>query len=759
VISSLDDGTFAPSVLGFGGRQFAQKQQHSLLEGADDLVRETESGAHRIQAGFLVQEQRASAPVVGNGYGTFSFNSLGDLETGRPASYTRVPSELTGTAERYYAGIYLGDGWRVSHSLGLTYGLRLDGSRYGQRMAVTPALASVATGDRGQVPSELLLTPRLGFRYDLLDRRNWTIDGGIGGFAGAANIESLASSWQQTGDSESSLVCVGPAAPHPEWMRYTADPRAIPTVCAGGASVFSSNVAPATVFDPHFGSPRTWRASLGAGGNLTGTWGLQLDGLMLHGTHLPSALDRNLVPSASFTLPEESGRPVYAALGAVEPLTGGIGPRASRRDVSLGPVRELGSRGESWSTQLTASMNGFIAGKTLLSFSYSLTKSRLLQGGIPAPGIPEATTAGDPARLQRTEAFFAPRHMFELMATGGVGRRMRVSAIARLSSGLPFTPLVGSDVNGDGFANDRAFIFDPATTADTLLSRGMTRLQDAAPGAVRDCLRRQAGRIAAPGSCRTPWSPSINFRAELFALGNINSRRLIVTFTASNVTAAADYWLHGADNLRGWGQYPSPDATLLVVKSFNPVQRVFNYAVNPHFGQPVGGGLLLLPFRIAVQARITIGSDPRYQPLMNAIEAGTGNSSQSIRASLEERIHNAPAVVLQMAAADTAALELTLVQRAQLQVAADSLNPRIEQAVDSLAASLMMRGPMTAVRRARLQQRTAGVVSLVQLARDQTRQILTSEQWAKLPAWLLRTPQEDQLQRPPIKIVVPGQNP
>ena len=33
-------------------------------------------------------------------------------------------------------------------------------------------------------------------------------------------------------------------------------------------------------------------------------------------------------------------------------------------------------------------------------------------------------------------------------------------------SGSAFTPAVAGDINGDGYSNDRAFVYSPATTAD-----------------------------------------------------------------------------------------------------------------------------------------------------------------------------------------------------------------------------------------------------------------------------------------------------
>jgi hypothetical protein len=49
-----------------------------------------------------------------------------------------------------------------------------------------------------------------------------------------------------------------------------------------------------------------------------------------------------------------------------------------------------------------------------------------------------------------------------------------LTSVVRVSSGTPYTPRVGSDINGDGARNDRAFVFDPAdvrAAGDTALAK------------------------------------------------------------------------------------------------------------------------------------------------------------------------------------------------------------------------------------------------------------------------------------------------
>jgi hypothetical protein len=563
-----------------------------------------------------------------------------------------------------------------------------------------------------------------------------------------APLAPLASLWSETGAGEASVVCIGPAAPAPEWERYRADARSIPTACADGGTIFSSAAPRATLFGAEFGAPRTWRLSLGASGRLSRGWGVGVDALLVRGTHLPSAADRNLLGAPSFVLQHEGGRPVYVAPDEIDRATGGIAPGGARALPALGPVLELGSRGESRTGQITGTVNGLLS-RGQLSLAYTQTRSRTLAGGIPAPGAAAASTAGDPTLLEWTDASFAPRHLVQAILNTRITRRLRLSAVGRVASGLPFTPLVQGDVNGDGYGNDRAFVYDRAPTTNPVLAAAMERLVDGAPAGVGRCLRAQAGRIAEAGSCHTPWSPSLDLRAELLARGNVNTRRATLTLTASNVTAGLDYLLHGPERLRGWGQYSFPDATLLEVQGFDPERRAFDYGVNSNFGRPLGGGGLRLPFRIALQARITLGADPRYQPLMQAIELGSGRARESVRADLARRVRNVPLLVLHLTATDTTALALTPTQRASLRALADSLAPAAAAAVDSLTSVYTEKGPFTALRRARLEAASRRVGEFAAAMIELTRGQLTPEQWARVPAWLARPLSTEELERPP----------
>src|SRR5207249_2567507 len=133
-------------------------------------------------------------------------------------------------------------------------------------------------------------------------------------------------------------------------------------------------------------------------------------------------------------------------------------------------------------------------------------------------GFAAPSTAGDPNVGEWATSGFERRHSFLGTVTYPITAALELTAIGRVTSGAPFTPLVGSDINGDGARNDRALVFDPAAAPDTAVANGMGALLATASPRVRDCLQSQLGRVAARNSCAGPWQPSldlqINWRRE-----------------------------------------------------------------------------------------------------------------------------------------------------------------------------------------------------------------------------------------------------
>lgn len=755
VVSDLGNGNLGVVDLGLGGSEFAAVfPDDSHFEVGDDISRETESRSHSFKAGILFHWQTDSFQGAMNQYGTFGFKNLSDFENGLPASFTRTFGGPLVPVRRATGSSYVGDTWRPAPRLGIVYGVRWEAARYGSRPPPNALLKPFLADALTRPSPEVVTTPRLGFRYDIAGSGNWTIYGGIGRFAGRTDLESLSYRWSATGASDSTLSCIGPSAPSPNWSNYIRDPASSPSDCAGSKSAFSSQLPSALLFASDFGMPRNGRASFGIGGNFTPLWGAQLDALFVHSTHLPTSIDNNLVSVSKFVLPEEANRPVYADPSSIDQRTGQVSVTGSRVDPSLGQIAVLQSRGESKTAQVTAEVGGLLK-NTTLSLFYVFTHSQILSTGTPGPGVFASPTATSASDIEWVDHPFLPKHTFELLSSWRHGGRVQLRAIGRVSSGFAFTPLVGGDINGDTFQNDRAFVFDPLTATSSAVAGGMGRLLRSAPPRIRTCLSTQVGTISRQGSCQTGWSASLDLRAQFIALGNVNTRRFLVTLTATNVPAALDYVLHGPRRIRGWGESREPDATLLRVTGFDRASRSFDYEVNSNFGRALDRAGRA-PFRISLEGRLAFGADPRYQPLLRNIEAALGNSPQALRPKLAALIPNVPDALLQISNADPTGLELTFAQRAQLEAAADSLRTRISTAIDLLVEAMTDRGPSIPRRQARLQVRSEEARALVQQALDRSRQILTPGQWKRVPFWLTRQPDLTQLERPELERTISG---
>jgi hypothetical protein len=189
-----------------------------------------------------------------------------------------------------------------------------------------------------------------------------------------------------------------------------------------------------------------------------------------------------------------------------------------------------------------------------------------------------------------------------------------------MQSGLPFTPVVQGDVNGDGRSGDRAFIPDPAHEADASVASGMRALLDGAEQGARECLSANLGKAAPRNGCRGPWTQSLNIQWRP-PMPRKWGGRIVPNIYLQNVLAGVDQALHGNGSLRGWGSQIAPDPTLLVPKGFDRNAPKFRYDVNPRFGQSrVGRSIGRDPFRIVIDFSLNLSTNFDLQQLRRAVE-------------------------------------------------------------------------------------------------------------------------------------------
>jgi Carboxypeptidase regulatory-like domain len=748
VTSDLPGGAQGVQTLAFGGNDgLPLRTDNRSVEATDELSWLSGGAAHRVKLGGFLNGTRVAENQTANQFGTFVFPSLAALAADSPETFLRIraPLERAGTA--WNGALYAGDTWRLRSGFQITYGLRLEHARFSGAPGYNRAVDSLFSVRTDQIPTELHVSPRVGF--------TWTIGtasgsphtdflrGGVGDFRSLTPTFLYSAALGAPGlvTAQTELVCVGSAVPTPEWSQYARDPATIPTQCVDSTSAVAIRPQPdVTVFEPDFAAPRAWRGSLGWLRRFHGNDWITVEASYARGMNQYGLRDLNLVSTPRFTLPDEGRRPVYVPIDSIVATTGALSDAASRVHPEFGQVLAMGSHLQSDTKQLTLGYIRVTHAGAVIRLSYTLTRARD-QSSYSCCSVTRAfaapTTAADPNVPEWATSDLERRHSFLGTLTYPITAGLELSAIGHLTSGASYTPLVGSDINGDGARNDRAFIFDPATTSDTAVAHGMRTVLGAAPSPVRRCLEHQLGHIAARNSCTGPWQPTfdlqVNWRPTWFGA----DRRLTLSLLTFNLLGGLDEWLHGAANLRGWGYSTTPDPVLLYVHGFDPTTARYLYSVNGRFGTTASAtGGVSVPFQIALQAHVALGPGRTRDRLRATRRGATAPGPESVPAPDVAReaaptFTNPVAAILGL----RDSLHLSAEQVTLLQAISDSLDIETRAAWDSLqmeAQRLSDRLPPADVR-ARLEPTVAAERANIRRALERARSVLAPAQWANVP--------------------------
>ena len=155
-------------------------------------------GGHEITIGTQDSYKKYQNAFAPGWNGVYQFNSISDFVGGKPAAtYYQAYSTLKGGAFPWaYAGATNGsffaqDKWRATPSFTLTYGVRFDYTTYQNKFTDNPNFDALkfkngASYNVGSAPSSfLVVSPRVGFNWDITGDRTWQLRGGAGIFEGA----------------------------------------------------------------------------------------------------------------------------------------------------------------------------------------------------------------------------------------------------------------------------------------------------------------------------------------------------------------------------------------------------------------------------------------------------------------------------------------------------------------------------------------------------------------------------------------------
>jgi hypothetical protein len=635
VTSALPDGGSSVRALSFGGNAIRSSSRSQGFQLNNQLTWFSLDNAHTIRVTSSVAEDAFETDLGQRLAGTFAFNSLADLAANTAASFTRTLSSSTQSGRQLVGNASIGDYWRPTPEIQVQYGVRADANRFVTRPALNADVANALGVNNGVVPNGIYFSPRAGMQWAIGKASEIQyapgsarppramVHAGAGVFQNMAPATLLAPAMSTTGlpSSTQSITCVGSAVPFPQWRAFVDDASSVPSSCADGSSgsAYATTSPAVRMFDPHFRQPRSVRAAADwSGPILDNRVVLGVQGVVSWGLHQQGTVDANLVRRAAFTLANEGGRPVYAPADAIVPSTGTIAAGGGRVSSAFQSVLVDESSLRNRARELSIDVKPVTArAKLRWDLTYTLLDVREQFFGF-------ASTTGDPFATQWGRSLVAPRHTINARWVDyPVFDVVYLTAAISASSGLPYTPMIASDVNGDGVANDRAFVADPETTSDQALAAAMKSLVGSGSSSARSCLARQLGRLASRGSCQAPWTIDnallVRFNPRKIGL----PKRASVFLTLMNPIGVADLALHGTGGLRGWGQRIPPDQNLLFVRGFDPATRRFSYDVNQRFGStsPRESATRAIPY-LSLSVTLDVGVPRERQLLTQRLDAG-----------------------------------------------------------------------------------------------------------------------------------------
>jgi len=244
------------------------------------------AGKHEISVGLQSSFKKYLNGFSPNYEGTYRFASLNDFINsanglGTKSTVYSLSYTLGGGAfplvgpKDFEAGVYAQDKYRATDKLTITYGVRLDYSKFYNTFLYNPVVDTLSRfyqgihANTGAAPNlAVQISPRIGFNYDAYGDQTLQIRGGAGLFQGAPPFV-----WISNQASNSGMALFG-SFTNNNTNTFSPDVNAYrPTATAGLSSSYSINVT-----DPNYKFPQVFKSTLAADKKLGNGWTLTAEG-------------------------------------------------------------------------------------------------------------------------------------------------------------------------------------------------------------------------------------------------------------------------------------------------------------------------------------------------------------------------------------------------------------------------------------------------------------------------------------------------
>jgi Carboxypeptidase regulatory-like domain len=439
------------------------------------------AGKHELTIGTQDYQKKFLNGFAPNYEGAYIFNSFSDFYASAGSASPNAKSyglqySLNKDGSFPFAkigvtelGFFLQDKWRLKNNFTVTYGLRADAPVFENSFQSNPNVPGLTFRDgqhydAGQKPNtNLLLSPRAGFNWDVFNNQKTQVRGGVGEFSGPPPFVYVSNQASNNGVQFGSFAnaAINPATGRP--YIFSNDINAYrPT--AGSAPTTYNLVFTAK----NFKYPQVLKSSIGIDQKLPG--GIIGTAEFVYNAEINAINFENVnLPSTGTALAGPDNRIRYAS----QKINGGVGGATETNpNITNAILMKNYSKGYSYffTIQLQKTFAGFY---TSVAYTNSKSKSINDGGSIAASTWRDRQVSGDPnSSALGYSNYYQPNRVIAQLAY-----RKEYGGHYATSVGLVFEAApngVGSytyngDVNNDGTGGNNDLIYIPKTQADIVL--------------------------------------------------------------------------------------------------------------------------------------------------------------------------------------------------------------------------------------------------------------------------------------------------
>ncbi|WP_316821196.1 carboxypeptidase regulatory-like domain-containing protein [Pedobacter gandavensis] len=422
------------------------------------------AGKHTFTVGTHNEFFKFRNLFINNANGYWQYNNVDDYINQKPnrvqAAYSIVPGDNRPAAAFSAAqlGFYFQDEIEVADNFKLTAGLRVDVPLFFDKPLYNPLVASAFPGyNTAKLPSgQILVSPRMGFNWDVTGDRTMQVRGGLGLFTGRVPFVWMANQFTNSGMLYGS---VDQTATTTVPIAFVPDPNKQNTAGTPGKT-YEVNL-----LSDKFKLPQVLRYSLGTDIKLPGGILATLDGIYSKTINNVNYSNINIKGRTGTLAPNLSGgqdtRPTYGG----------------KVDATFTNVLLLDNTSEGSSYSLTAQLSKSFNFGLSAMVAYNYGKSQDVNSGASSTAFSNwqfLQIVNDPNNAPVAYSNFDLRHRVIGSLSYGVnyGKNKTFGTTFSMfyvgKSGSPFTYLYFGDLNGDG-ANQNDLMYVPRNASEIKL--------------------------------------------------------------------------------------------------------------------------------------------------------------------------------------------------------------------------------------------------------------------------------------------------